>query len=471
MSAELWGVIQDLETAFVAVSCSHVSASIVELLMPQYSADRNQALQMIEGIVGVAFHWMLGVQLFRLLVPLRYHNFPGTVFTVFAPLLLRQQYTKLLVAVQGIAGQALRLLPSSLGDESTPRKGRSGTAVQPLPVDMSQWQQALDDLEASIITDMREVMAQAQAAYVAGSKERLEAENANLKGVFSEGVAQITSLLQQGNSIAQQQLDMAIARRDTVAQWQLSEKLKAFKDAAQRMASKVATTLTAIEQSLSQMKAALYPLVVYTKNISSAVDEWRAGGPPFNAPDDPVPPDPSDPDPPKPKDKQYPYPTGSGINAGYVLGELGEGELVLMNRMETLHLVSSDKCGQYHYQDPLPLLYVYDPASKHVVQWQEGDLPLFKIGSTANGLIDDYQKGLVVVLSTEKSGQCWYPQHAKDCKIAHKSVPKVWMNAPEHPARYSAWTPRQALHGQYPYRTDGTVSVEEPLYYTAPFVN
>lgn len=469
MSAELWRVIQDLETAFVAVSCSHVSASIVELLMPQYSADRNKALQMLEGIVGVAFHWMLGVQLFRLLVPLRYHNFPGTVFTVFAPLLLRQQYTKLLVAVQGIAGQALRLLPSTLGDESTPRKGRSGTAVQPLPVDMSQWQQALDDLEASIITDMREVMAQAQAAYVAGSKERLEAEEEVLKGVFSEGVAQITSLLQQGNSIAQQQLDMAIARRDTVAQWQLSEKLKAFKDAAQRMASKVATTLTAIEQSLSQMKAALYPLLVYTKNISSAVDEWRAGGPPFNAPDDPVPPDPSDPDPPKPKDLEYPYPTGSGQSAGYVMGETTESKAVLMGRMEKLYLASTDKCGQYSYAKPLPLLYLYDPASKHVVAWD--NLPKFADGSVDRNLLDDYHKGLVVVHAKEVSGKCWYPQQPRDCKIAHVSEPETWIDAPEHPARFSAWTPRQALHGQYPYRTDGTVGVTEPLYYTAPFVN
>ena len=318
MSAELWRVIQDLETAFVAVSCSHVSASIVELLMPQYSADRNKALQMIEGIVGVAFHWMLGVQLFRLLVPLRYHNFPGTVFTVFAPLLLRQQYTKLLVAVQGIAGQTLRLLPSSLGDESTPRKGRSGRAVQPLPVDMSQWQQALDDLEASIITDMSEVMAQAQAAYVAGSKERLAQENAALKAVFNEGVAQITSLLQQGNSIAQAQLDMAKARQNVVAQWQVSEKLKDFKEAAKRMAEAVATTLTTIETVLEQMAAALADIQYDVRGVRNGIERWRQGGEPVIIdPEDP-PVDPSDPLPQEPT--EYPFTVYQDGKVIYVAG-------------------------------------------------------------------------------------------------------------------------------------------------------
>jgi len=340
MSAELWRVIQDLETAFVAVSCSHVSASVVELLMPQYSADRNKALQMLEGIVGVAFHWMLGVQLFRLLVPLRYHNFPGTVFTVFAPLLLRQQYTKLLVAVQGIAGQTLRLLPSSLGDESTPRKGRSGRAVQPLPVDMSQWQQALDDLEASIITDMREVMAQAQAAYVAGSKERLEAENANLKAVFNEGVAQITSLLQQGNSIAQEQLDMARARQNTVAQWQLSEKLNAFKAAANRMAEAVATTLTSIETVLEQMAASLADIQYDVRGVRDGIDRWRKGGDPitFDPEDPPV--DPSDPSPQEPT--EYPFTRYDGGRVMYVVGPTNDPAKVFAGA-EALGLY--DACG------------------------------------------------------------------------------------------------------------------------------
>lgn len=413
MSAELWRVIQDLETAFVAVSCSHVSASVVELLMPQYSSDRNQALQMLEGIVGVAFHWMLGVQLFRLLVPLRYHNFPGTVFTVFAPLLLRQQYTKLLVAVQGIAGQTVRLLPSMLGDESKPRNGRTGRggAVQPLPVDMSQWQQALDDLEASIITGLQEVLAQAQAAYVAGNKERLAQENATLKAVFSEGVSQITSLLQQGNDIAQQQLDMAVARRDTVAQWQLGEKLKAFKEAANRMAAGVAVRLTSIEGVLEQMAAALADIQYDVRGVRNGIDQWRKGGEPVVIDDDPPPVDPSDPLPQEPT--EYPFTVYQDGKVLYIAGPTNNPAKVFEGA-EALGLY--DACGLLR-RDSIDPNQVYTWNSNGT--YSKWSPPPFQPGSYAGRGEEAYYNGWDVRMATSgpKKGA------TKDvCNVGNKCI-------------------------------------------------
>lgn len=472
MSAELWRVLHDLQVAFVAVTCSHVSASVVELLMPQYSADRNKALQMVEGMLGVGFHWMLGVQLFRMLVPLASTNFPGTVFTVFAPMLLRHQYTKLLVAVQSLAGQTLRLLPTMLGDDRGPvdktRRAR-GTAVQPLTPDMSQWQDALDDLEKSILTEMRSVLAEAQAAYVEGNKERLEKEEQLLRDVFNEGVADLTSLVQQGNAIGAELLQMAKARQNAVQQWQVQEKWQAFKKRAEQMASEVAIQLTAIEQSIAQMKAALIPILVYSKNASNAADEWRKGGPPVIIDDNPPPADPSDP---KPYKQDYPYPTGSGQNAGWVIGEPTDGWNTLMDRMTTLSLVSTDKCGQYHYQDPLPIVYLYDPQSGHLTEWK--NLPLWREGTIAGGLIEDYKSGFVVVQSHEnRDGKCWYPQDSNDCLVAQRDTPSQWIKAPQHPARFGEWTPRQALITRFPYMRDskGNSGDGNFLYNNEPFVS
>lgn len=473
MSAELWRVLHDLQVAFVAVTCSHVSASVVELLMPQYSADRNKALQMVEGMLGVGFHWMLGVQLFRMLVPLASTNFPGTVFTVFAPMLLRHQYTKLLVAVQSLAGQTLRLLPTALGDDrgpATARKTSRGT-VQPLTPDMSQWQQALDDLEKDILFEMRSVLAEAQAAYVDGNKERLDKENQLLRDVFNEGVADLTSLIGQGNAIGAELLDMAKARQNAVQQWQVQEKWQAFKTRAEQMASEVAIQLTAIEQSIEQMKAALGYVFVYSKNASDAADEWRKGGPPVIVPDDPPPADPSDPGKNK---KNPPYPGGSGSGAYWVMGSVGEGDEVILARAQAIDMVTINACGTVMPGSGViggqyPLLYLVDESTQHLVTYT---MPKFAPGSWNSRLRADYDKGLVIVATEEKNGLCTYPKNAGDT-MTTTNYSNHWSKTSDFP-NMGMWSSQQALLNNPPVwegKVDGqSVKTFSNLYNKAAFV-
>ena len=450
MSAELWRVIQDLEVGFVAVSCSHVSASIVELLMPQYSADRNKALQMLEGILGIAFHWMLGVQLFRLLVPLRYHNFPGTVFTVFAPLLLRQQYTKLLVAVQSIAGQTVKLLPSMLGDDSSKKKSKQqpSRTPEPLPPTLDDWDRIIDDLQKSILTDMREVMAEAQAAYVAGSTKRLAQAEQLLRDVLAEGTQDLSSLVQQGNNILEGLAGDARNRKNTVAQWQVSQRWKAFKEHMKAVAEQVATSFSGMMQSMDQMMAALDKTQKDIAGLEEDISKWREGGPPETVPD--------------PQRTDYPYQDKEG--QFWVLGPYNDN-VGNLQRAQDIGYVQYDGCGNRIILSPGAQVMVVR-SDNTLVRY---DPPMFYPGRYNERLAADYYEGKVVVKTTgDIAGNCTYPKKLKDAECTQKTVNGTtgWLSCDDPVFYEQPFSTLQSLADPYP----SNAVKKSDLYANKPFV-
>lgn len=104
MSSELFRALDFVQVGAVACFCSLGAATLTELLFPAYDASRNPVWQSMEGILGMVFHYLVGLEAFTILCPLRYIAYPATVFAVFSPVMVPNTLAKMSNAMQGLAG-------------------------------------------------------------------------------------------------------------------------------------------------------------------------------------------------------------------------------------------------------------------------------------------------------------------------------------------------------------------------------
>lgn len=104
MSSELFRALDFVQVGAVACFCSLGAATLTELLFPAYNATRNPVWQSIEGVLGMVFHYLVSLEAFTILCPLRYIAYPATVFAVFSPVMVPNTLAKMSNAMQGLAG-------------------------------------------------------------------------------------------------------------------------------------------------------------------------------------------------------------------------------------------------------------------------------------------------------------------------------------------------------------------------------
>lgn len=115
MSAAFRTSLEFFQIGVVATSCSMAAAMFVELLFPRYDASRNPALQMLEGILGMTLHYMLGLELFLAAVPLTGRLYPATVFAVLTPVMVPNSLAKMSGNVRGLSEAVRPALPMNGG--------------------------------------------------------------------------------------------------------------------------------------------------------------------------------------------------------------------------------------------------------------------------------------------------------------------------------------------------------------------
>lgn len=115
MSAAFRTSLEFFQIGVVATGCSMAAAMFVELLFPRYDASRNPALQMLEGILGMTLHYMLGLELFLAAVPLTGRLYPATVFAVLTPVMVPNSLAKMSGNVRGLSEAVRPALPMNGG--------------------------------------------------------------------------------------------------------------------------------------------------------------------------------------------------------------------------------------------------------------------------------------------------------------------------------------------------------------------
>lgn len=218
MSSELFRALDFLEVGAVACFCSLGAATLTELLFPAYDSRRNPVWQSMEGVLGMVFHYLVGLEAFTLLCPLRYIPYPATVFAVFSPVMIPNTLAKMSNAMEGLAGLVRpvatwsppspvgppRPLPGSLGWDEWLKKQKDGAA------------RAIVDLKARMSADM-------DAEVARQVEEQIDALEAQMRVVLGEAytdyMASRDAKVKQAHDRLQQQWAMALSSlRQSVAQ-------------------------------------------------------------------------------------------------------------------------------------------------------------------------------------------------------------------------------------------------------------
>ena len=218
MSSELFRALEFVQVGAVACFCSLGAATLTELLFPAYDSRRNTVWQGMEGVLGMLFHYLVGLEAFTLLCPLRYIAYPATVFAVFSPVMLPNTLAKMNNTMSGLAGLVRpaatwsppspvgppRPLPGSLGWDEWLKKQKDGAA------------RAIVDLKARMSADM-------DAEVARQVEEQIDALEAQMRVVLGEAytdyMASRDAKVKQAHDRLQQQWAMALSSlRQSVAQ-------------------------------------------------------------------------------------------------------------------------------------------------------------------------------------------------------------------------------------------------------------
>ena len=222
MSSELFRALDFAQVGAVACFCSLGAATLTELLFPAYDSRRNVVWQGMEGIFGMVFHYLVGIELFTLLCPLRYIAYPATVFAVFSPVMLPNTLAKMNSAMGGLAGLVRPVTtwtpPSPVG----PPRPAPGTR---------KWEDALKrvkDGAARAILDLNNRMDQAVADEVAAQVDALELQmRAELGTLYADYMASRDAKVKQVHDELQSRWAMALASlRQGVTQARVNAKKK-----------------------------------------------------------------------------------------------------------------------------------------------------------------------------------------------------------------------------------------------------
>lgn len=219
MSSELFRGLEFVQVGAVACFCSLGAATLTELLFPAYDSRRNPVWQGMEGILGMLFHYLVGLEAFTLLCPLRYIAYPATVFAVFSPVMLPNTLAKMNNTMSGLASL---VRPAATWTPPSP-------VGPPRPVPGSfQWDQALQkakDGAARAVVDLR---------------ARIDSD------VTDEVVEQVDALEAAMRSELGELYADYLASRDSKV-----------KQAYDQLQAKWATTLASLQQSVAQARATL----------------------------------------------------------------------------------------------------------------------------------------------------------------------------------------------------------------------
>lgn len=97
----------------IAAFCSVLGGAMVQFFFPDFDEQRNIALQALEGVVGLVFHYIFSYELFIALVPPQYNAVTPVIMTLFAPVMVPQALHKLVYVTQKFTG-LVRVLPEQL---------------------------------------------------------------------------------------------------------------------------------------------------------------------------------------------------------------------------------------------------------------------------------------------------------------------------------------------------------------------
>lgn len=228
MSSELFRALDFLEVGAVACFCSLGAATLTELLFPAYDSRRNPVWQSMEGVLGMVFHYLVGLEAFTLLCPLRYIPYPATVFAVFSPVMIPNTLAKMSNAMEGLAGLVRpvatwsppspvgppRPLPGSLGWDEWLKKQKDGAAraIVDLKARMSadmdaevarQVEEQIDALEAQ----MRVVLGEAYTDYMASRDAKVKQAHDRLQQQWAMALSSLRQSLEQARVNAAKKLE------------------------------------------------------------------------------------------------------------------------------------------------------------------------------------------------------------------------------------------------------------------------
>ena len=94
MSAVVRVALRDLQFNSIALWSSVVGASAVQFFFPAFDESRNIALQTLEGIVAMVFHYIFSYELFVALVPPQYNAVSAMLMVLCSPIMVPQALRK-----------------------------------------------------------------------------------------------------------------------------------------------------------------------------------------------------------------------------------------------------------------------------------------------------------------------------------------------------------------------------------------
>lgn len=168
MSSELFRALEFVQVGAVACFSSLGAAILTEFLFPAYDSRRNPVWQGMEGILGMVFHYLVGLEVFTLLCPLRYIAYPATVFAVFSPVMIPNTLSKMNNAMSGLAGLVRPATTWSPPSPVGPPRPVPGTRA---------WDNAVQRMKAGaarVITDLNIRISQEVTDEVAAQVDALE---------------------------------------------------------------------------------------------------------------------------------------------------------------------------------------------------------------------------------------------------------------------------------------------------------
>lgn len=224
MSSELFRALDFVQVGAVACFCSLGAATLTELLFPAYNAARNPVWQSMEGVLGMVFHYLVGLEAFTLLCPLRYIAYPATVFAVFSPVMVPNTLAKMSNAMQGLAGlvrpvatwappspvPSPRPRPGSKQWEDWVKRQKEGAAraivdlraraSQEMDEEVArQVEQQVDALEAM----MRSELGAMYADYMSSRDEKVKEAYEELQKHWATALASLRQTVEQGKARVQ----------------------------------------------------------------------------------------------------------------------------------------------------------------------------------------------------------------------------------------------------------------------------
>lgn len=222
MSSELFRALEFVQVGAVACFSSLGAAILTEFLFPAYDSRRNPVWQGMEGILGMVFHYLVGLEVFTLLCPLRYIAYPATVFAVFSPVMIPNTLSKMNNAMSGLAGLVRPAATWSPPSPVGPPRPVPGTRV---------WDSAIQRMKAGAaraITDLNIRISQEVTDEVAAQVDALELQmRKELGEVYADYLSSRDAKVKQLHDDLQVRWATALASlRQSVAQARVNAKAK-----------------------------------------------------------------------------------------------------------------------------------------------------------------------------------------------------------------------------------------------------